>query len=87
MDELLSAETKNFQSIMTESKKLKIPQYQRDYSWDEEQWDELFSDILKGKSNRSKHYMGALVFINSLLLEDVFSGTDVTCSKFIIKVL
>ena len=64
MDELLSAETKNFQSIMTESKKLKIPQYQRDYSWDEEQWDELFSDILKGKSNRSKHYMGALVFIN-----------------------
>lgn len=64
MDELLSAETKNFQSIMTESKKLKIPQYQRDYSWNEEQWDELFNDILKGKKNKSKHYMGALVFIN-----------------------
>lgn len=64
MDELLSAETKNFQSIMTESRKLKIPQYQRDYSWSEEQWDELFNDILKGKKNKSKHYMGALVFIN-----------------------
>ena len=49
MDELLTAETKNFQSIMTESRKLKIPQYQRDYSWNEEQWDELFNDILKGK--------------------------------------
>lgn len=64
MDELLTAETKNFQSIMTESRKLKIPQYQRDYSWNEEQWDELFNDILKGKKNKNKHYMGALVFIN-----------------------
>ena len=64
MDELLTAETKNFQSIMTESRKLKIPQYQRDYSWSEEQWEELFNDILKGKKNKNKHYMGALVFIN-----------------------
>ena len=46
MDELLSAETKNFQSIMTESKKLKIPQYQRDYSWDEAK---RFAEIAKDK--------------------------------------
>lgn len=64
MDELLTAETKNFQSIMSESKKLKIPTYQRDYSWNEEQWEELWNDILKGKKNKSKHYMGSLVFIN-----------------------
>ena len=64
MDELLTAETKNFQSIMSESKKLKIPTYQRDYSWNEEQWEELWNDILKGKKNKNKHYMGALVFIN-----------------------
>ena len=64
MDELLSAETKNFQSIMSESRKLKIPQYQRDYSWNEEQWEELWNDILKGKKNKNKHYMGAMVFIS-----------------------
>ncbi len=64
MDELLSAETKNFQSIMSESRRLKIPQYQRDYSWNEEQWEELWNDILKGKKNKNKHYMGAMVFIS-----------------------
>ena len=64
MDELLSAETKNFQSIMSESRKLRIPQYQRDYSWSEEQWEELWNDILKGKKNKNKHYMGAIVFIS-----------------------
>lgn len=63
MDELLTAETKNFQSIMSESKRLKIPTYQRDYSWNEEQWEELWEDILKGKKNKNKHYMGSLVFI------------------------
>lgn len=64
MDELLTAETKNFQSIMSESRKLKIPTYQRDYSWNEEQWEELWNDILRGKKNKNKHYMGSLVFIN-----------------------
>ena len=64
MDELLSAETKNFQSIMSESRKLRIPQYQRDYSWSEEQWEEVWNDILKGKKNKNKHYMGAIVFIS-----------------------
>lgn len=64
MDELLTAETKNFQSIMSESKRLKIPTYQRDYSWSEEQWEELWSDIEKGKKNKNKHYMGSLVFIS-----------------------
>lgn len=64
MDELLTAETKNFLSIISESKKLCVPMYQRAYSWTEQEWEELFEDILNDKKNKSKHYMGALVFIN-----------------------
>lgn len=64
MDELLTAETKNFLSIISESKKLMVPMYQRAYSWTEEEWEELFDDILLGQKNKNKHYMGALVFIN-----------------------
>jgi uncharacterized protein with ParB-like and HNH nuclease domain len=45
MDELLTAETKNFLSIISESKKLIVPMYQRAYSWTEEEWEELFEDI------------------------------------------
>ena len=64
MDELLTAETKNFISIVSESKKIVVPMYQRAYSWTEEEWDELFEDIVTDKANKSKHYMGAIVFIN-----------------------
>lgn len=64
MDELLTAETKNFLSIISESKKICVPMYQRAYSWTEQEWEELFEDILNDKKNKSKHYMGALVFIN-----------------------
>lgn len=64
MDELLTAETKNFVSIVSETKKIVVPMYQRAYSWTEEEWEELYEDIINDKTNKSKHYMGAIVFIN-----------------------
>ncbi|MDX1915037.1 MAG: DUF262 domain-containing HNH endonuclease family protein [Methylophilus sp.] len=40
-----------------------IPSFQRDYSWDEEQWDDLWQDILEvtSEKNDTAHYMGYLV--------------------------
>lgn len=64
MEQLLSAETKNFKSIMSENKKIIVPPYQRAYSWKEQQWEDLWEDIKKSKKAKRKHYMGALVFIN-----------------------
>lgn len=39
-----------------------MPPYQRDYSWEEEQWEDLWNDIvdLRGRPD-DRHYMGALV--------------------------
>lgn len=64
MEQLLSAETKNFSSIFSENKKIIVPPYQRAYSWKEQQWEDLWEDIKKSKRLNRKHYMGALVFIN-----------------------
>lgn len=40
-----------------------IPSFQRDYSWEEEQWDDLWQDILEvvSESEENAHYMGYLV--------------------------
>ena len=56
---------KSFSEIIGNSKKYQVPKYQRDYSWEEEHWDELWQDILsmyqQEEKNREQHYMGYLV--------------------------
>jgi hypothetical protein len=41
----------------------RVPRFQRDYSWDEEQWDDLWQDILETvrEGGETAHYMGYLV--------------------------
>ena len=39
-----------------------MPPYQRDYSWSEEQWEDLWNDVLELRGRPDdRHYMGALV--------------------------
>ena len=39
-----------------------VPRFQRDYSWTEEEWDDLWQDILGiVTGDESAHYMGYLV--------------------------
>lgn len=56
---------KSFGEIISNSKKYKVPKYQRDYSWDQEQWDDLWQDIVdihkSAEKEREEHYMGYLV--------------------------
>lgn len=42
-----------------------IPKYQRDYSWDIEQWSDLWYDIKKLIHDQESHYMGYLVLQTS----------------------
>ena len=40
----------------------KIPRFQRDYSWEVEQWEDLWADIMASlQDGPSAHYMGYLV--------------------------
>lgn len=59
---LLDTETASLLDILGNGRSYRIPPYQRDYSWREEQWEDLWADIhsVRGEP-AAKHYMGALV--------------------------
>ncbi|MEM9243495.1 MAG: DUF262 domain-containing HNH endonuclease family protein [Pseudomonadota bacterium] len=60
MSILMSTESQNFQNIMGNGSKYKVPRFQRDYSWEEEQWEDLWTDIQTLREEK-QHYMGYLV--------------------------
>lgn len=53
--------TSHFGSLIRSGGKYIIPKFQRDYSWDIEQWDDLWQDIETMIAENSEHYMGYLV--------------------------
>ena len=59
---MLNTRTISYLELIGNGKRYRVPPYQRDYSWNEEQWDDLWNDIidLHNKPD-SYHYMGALV--------------------------
>lgn len=58
---LLDTNTVNLNDIFANGRRYKVPDYQRDYSWEEEQWDDLWTDILTVRRQDIVHYMGAIV--------------------------
>lgn len=53
--------TNHFGSLIRGGGKFIIPKFQRDYSWDTEQWEDLWLDIENMISENGDHYMGYLV--------------------------
>ncbi len=59
---VLDTDTANFSDIIGNGKIYRVPLYQRDYSWEEEHWDDLWQDIINLQTNSNQyHYMGAIV--------------------------
>lgn len=59
---LLDTQTTTLLDVVGNGKSYTIPPYQRDYSWKQEQWEDLWADNNDLRSNPDdKHYMGALV--------------------------
>ena len=59
---LLNTRTINYLELIGNGKSYRVPPYQRDYSWSEEEWDDLWNDIVELRTDREKrHYLGALV--------------------------
>jgi hypothetical protein len=59
---LLNTKTVNYLDLLGNGKLHRVPPYQRDYSWREEHWEDLWNDLmdLQGDDD-GRHYMGALV--------------------------
>jgi len=59
---ILNTNTINYMDLIGNGKLYRVPPYQRDYSWSEEQWEDLWNDIDELRSrSEDHHYMGALV--------------------------
>lgn len=57
---------KTYRQLMGNSLRYEIPKFQRDYTWDTEQWDDLWQDIKALMSDDDEeHYMGYLVLQTS----------------------
>ena len=57
----LDPENKSFAEVMSNGKSYTVPTFQRDYTWEEEQLDELWQDIRNIKESENQHFMGYLV--------------------------
>ncbi len=59
---LLNTSTSNVVELVGNGRVFTVPQYQRDYSWTEEQWEDLWNDITELVTRPDdSHYLGALV--------------------------
>jgi hypothetical protein len=61
MPTLLETSTKNLSDLFANGRIYRIPSFQRDYSWKEEHWEDLWEDLIALQDQGQPHYMGALV--------------------------
>jgi uncharacterized protein with ParB-like and HNH nuclease domain len=74
---LLDTRTTSFGDLIGNGKIYRVPLFQRDYSWTEENWEDLWQDILTLHANSdSSHYMGALVLQSSGTSDKEFTIID-----------
>ncbi|MBF0419948.1 MAG: DUF262 domain-containing protein [Magnetococcales bacterium] len=60
--DLLETRTATLLDLFGNGKIYRVPTYQRDYSWQEEHWEDLWNDIVEMHEKADAyHYMGALV--------------------------
>lgn len=59
---LLKTADVTFLDLLGNGRKYRVPAFQRDYAWEEEQWEDLWSDIVELRdASGGAHYMGAIV--------------------------
>ena len=59
---ILNTRTVNYLELIGNGRSYRAPPYQRDYSWPEDQWEDLWNDIADLRSRPGdRHYLGALV--------------------------
>jgi uncharacterized protein with ParB-like and HNH nuclease domain len=74
---LLDTRTSNFGDLIGNGKIYQVPIFQRDYSWTEENWEDLWQDIKTLEENPdASHYMGAIVLQNSKISDTEFTIID-----------
>jgi len=82
---------KTFRELMGNGILYKVPMFQRDYSWTETEWDDLWQDMIEVYKDREPvHYMGYLVLKSDDTINfDIIDGQQriTTLSLLILAVL
>jgi uncharacterized protein with ParB-like and HNH nuclease domain len=60
MSTILKQEQPTFGSLAGNGRTFEVPPFQRDYSWDKEEWEDLWLDLI-GIDEEGDHYMGYVV--------------------------
>ena len=59
---VLNTRTIDYLELIGNGRSYRVPPYQRDYSWSEEQWEDLWADVVELRPDPARrHYLGALV--------------------------
>ncbi|NDW12479.1 DUF262 domain-containing protein [Bacteroides sp. 214] len=58
---LLGTRTVSLNDIFNSSNIYRVPQFQRDYSWTQDNWEDLWNDIEIAVESKQMHYMGSIV--------------------------
>jgi hypothetical protein len=58
---LLNTDTEDLKELLSNGKSYSVPPYQRDYSWNQENWEDLWDDLATVEASCEDHYMGTIV--------------------------
>ena len=58
---LIDTKTLNLNDILSNGKIYRVPQFQRDYSWEQDNLEDLWNDLEIAEKNADPHYMGSVV--------------------------
>jgi len=61
----ISATESTIENILSRSDRYTVPDYQRLYSWDEEQWSDFWTDLTSISENET-HFLGSIVVIKKV---------------------
>jgi uncharacterized protein with ParB-like and HNH nuclease domain len=73
---LLDTKTVNLNDVLGNGKIYRVPQFQRDYSWEEDNWEDLWNDLLYAHKHDEPHYMGSIVLQSEGDSERLFQVID-----------
>ena len=59
---ILNTGTTSYLELIGNGKAYRVPPYQRDYAWTQQEWEDLWNDVVELRGGPdARHYMGALV--------------------------
>ena len=59
---ILNTGTASYLELIGNGKTYRVPPYQRDYAWTQQEWEDLWNDVVEMRGDpEGRHYMGALV--------------------------